>query len=734
MNAIGFFGLTGSDAEIRNLGLAENLAVNSGSSSSYVGGLVGYMGGSSITDSHTTGNVYGGSGNKDRVGGLVGHQGDGAITSSHATGDAYAGSGNVDYVGGLVGRQIGGKIYESHATGDAHGGEGNDDRVGGLVGHQRIGTITSSWASGAADGGVGNDDKVGGLLGFSKNSSIVDTRATGNVIGGVGNDDKVGGLLGFLAGGTVAASQATGNASSGTGVYQAIGGLVGFLDRGHIVASYAEGNASGIEGSLNSVGGLVGYQSHDSVIAASYATGNATNIGRIVGGLVGKLISGTIIASYATGDIRGYVTVVPRRNAERYFRGGIFGRLVGQLSGMGTLNNFNTYIYNSWGYGKIFISPDGYIDFVGIYQFPFEDYRRYLFFNNYVQTTMPADLTSPSSRSVSISAVPDNWDQATRYTLGAWDFGDSTQNPALKYADYDGDGIVFDCDKDNADTNVIIIPKCGTLIPGQRTTDGGSGSSGASRSYASPAPARHAWHQPLHTPAAAESTLVPACDQSGASGESACGNQEGEGAGTGAVRVTLTADAREISNLIATFDDATHGPATMRVNLASYELTGIFADPNLGNWNNFDGRPDSARVGAASVSTWQIGTLHDAQATGSIKIKGVVITGRYINFLMAGGGATLDGGRASVGVTLYMAGTETALATHSPSHCTDRYIKGDRHWAHINVNDIKSMVVDIQIHDRDATSNCGFIAFDHFYQSGASRGQQAATATRPIMR
>ena len=64
----------------------------------------------------------------------------------------------------------------------------------------------------------------------------------------------------------------------------------------------------------------------------------------------------------------------------------------------------------------------------------------------------------------------------------------------------------------------------------------------------------------------------------------------------------------------------------MRADPAKYEPAGIFADPTVANWNNYDGKADAARVGDTCVSTWEIGTLREAQATGSIRINGVTIT------------------------------------------------------------------------------------------------------------
>ena len=50
------------------------------------------------------------------------------------------------------------------------------------------------------------------------------------------------------------------------------------------------------------------------------------------------------------------------------------------------------------------------------------------------------------------------WDSADNNTLGAWDFGNDEQFPALNYADYDGPGPVFGCSQFPADA-------CGTLLP-----------------------------------------------------------------------------------------------------------------------------------------------------------------------------------------------------------------------------------------------------------------------------
>ena len=289
-------------------------------------------------------------------------------------------------------------------------------------------------------------------------------------------------------------------------------------------------------------------------------------------------------------------------------------------------------------------------------------------------------------------------------------------------------GHRFHCagDAANAPDDAILIPDCGTLIPGQQRTQPSPAPSGYGSSYVD----------------LSGSSILGDSDPDGSIGRSSSIQQglhyasaslwmpEDE-SGTGADTSTKKKDAGEADRLIATFDAATDDLAAIRANASKYTLTGIFANPTLANWNNFDGEADSAHVGSASVSTWQIGTMMEAQATGSIRINGVAIEGDYINFLMAGGGG-------DVGVSIYVAGTgtdtNTVLATYAPNFCADKYLKGEWHWAHFDVRALDGLVVDIEIRDHDATSDCGFIAFDHFYQSDSYRGASVGTPKRLALR
>src|SRR5690554_2093053 len=99
---------------------------------------------------------------QSRVGGLVGYQGGGSISQSYATGVVNG----TWFVGGLVSQQYGGNISQSYATGEVNG----NYSVGGLVGGQWSGSsISQSYAAGAVNG----TGYVGGLVGAQWGGSSI---------------------------------------------------------------------------------------------------------------------------------------------------------------------------------------------------------------------------------------------------------------------------------------------------------------------------------------------------------------------------------------------------------------------------------------------------------------------------------------------------------------------------------------------------------------------------------
>ena len=166
-------------------------------------------------------------------------------------------------------------------------------------------------------------------------------------------------------------------------------------------------------------------------IAADYATGNAsadgTRDGQRVGGLVGNQAnSGEIVASYATGEISGSFVGDSSAGALLGYEGNIF-------SGVRASYGFSEVRHGATDTERVSHGspPDG----VG----------------------MPSQLTADNAGDAWNAAVAQT---PTLSTLGAWDFGTDSQPPALRFADYDGPGPLFDCSQ-------FPVGACGTLLPGQ---------------------------------------------------------------------------------------------------------------------------------------------------------------------------------------------------------------------------------------------------------------------------
>ena len=440
---IGMFGFIGSNAEIKNIHLIDNLVEHTSTtrSGAHVGGLVGSSAGGMITKSSTRGGIVKGT----RVtGGLVGLLDGGKIESSFVADAADAADGTVSAVngqtanltaGGLVGRSIGGgKIIASYATVTVTGAAGND-KLGGLVGESRNSQIIASYATGDTITGGGGDDSLGGLVGNfrvdrDKSGTIAASYATGDVMGEAGAD-HAGGLIGNIPTFGVSSSKA---ASIVT-----------------VIASYATGNVTG--GAANGVlGGLVGRVdsfSTDVTFTATYATGNVTGgtDNDTLGGLVGQFTqdaNGKIIASYANNG-----TLDLDNGNDREFAGPVVGDGVPTLdTGASPPTSPATKIISSYGFvepvrGSIMnmsvLINDyfGPVNSVESTQTP----RSGLIRQNNI--TIATDLTSATSDNAG-----EKWDQAGSNTLGAWFFGTGAA-PTLQFNDYDGSGgTIYSCSDD----------------------------------------------------------------------------------------------------------------------------------------------------------------------------------------------------------------------------------------------------------------------------------------------
>ena len=361
------------------------------------------------------------------------------------SGSLYGGSGR-DTIGMLVGNNRG-DITDSYATtvvidaNDGGSSASSTQQIGGLAG-ANSGTIRGSYATGAVEGG-NNFDSIGGLVGRNSSSgAIIASYATATVTGNR-NRDYAGGLVGRNDGGRIIASYATGDVSvlsiNPSGAAHG-GGLVG-INSGAIIGSYATGAVTHGSGDNGEVGGLVGQTSTGSTITASYATGNVNGgAGRsdLVGGLIAWFRLGTLVASYSIGDANA--------GSGANDRG---GRLVGA--------NNQSHSEN-YGFGSVSGQESTYNE-----QRP----------DGFTATSAAVLQINDNSESGLATYAGATWDSADSNTLNAWDFGSNTQNPALRYADYDGDGVTgvtYDCDMYPATipgtTTPIVCNE--TLLPGQR--------------------------------------------------------------------------------------------------------------------------------------------------------------------------------------------------------------------------------------------------------------------------
>jgi hypothetical protein len=135
-NNVGLFGVAGSTATLKNIGLENVDIVGQGN----VGGLVGQSE-ATISNSFVTGKILTDVTNwvSDRIGGLVGYQKNGAITNSYSLVDVSGYMGT----GGLVGHQDAGTVSYSYAAGVV---DTPHDHYfeGGLIGVQNSNTAPTS--------------------------------------------------------------------------------------------------------------------------------------------------------------------------------------------------------------------------------------------------------------------------------------------------------------------------------------------------------------------------------------------------------------------------------------------------------------------------------------------------------------------------------------------------------------------------------------------------------------
>ena len=253
-----------------------------------------------------------------------------------------------------------------------------------------------------------------------QNLGIVDgyVKATGTSTSEV----YAGGLVGYSYGtATIENCYATGNATATGSGPVLVGGLVGHND-GTISNSYATGNVTGTGSGHVYAGGLVGWS--NGTIENGYATGTvtATGNGRVyAGGLLG-VNQGTISNSYATGDVA--------TNAGSGWSSG--GGLVGS-------NNTNTStISNSYATGRV--TSTGAVT-VTVLSGGLAGYNSNgSISNSYFDSTSTRQsagigggtLTGVTAATISLQALTATTAPSNQWSTNNWDFGTSSQYPALR--------------------------------------------------------------------------------------------------------------------------------------------------------------------------------------------------------------------------------------------------------------------------------------------------------------
>jgi len=156
----GLFGCNGTNAVVKNLGLID-CDIRGGQ---YVGGVVGYNGGSGSTTvqyCYVTGSV---SGTGENVGGVAGYNGR-TIQNCYVT--ASVSSSN-RFVGGVVGFVSSGTVQNCYSTGDVSG----TSIVGGVVGQLSGNTLENCYATGSVSASAGSNSQVGGVIGFINSGTV----------------------------------------------------------------------------------------------------------------------------------------------------------------------------------------------------------------------------------------------------------------------------------------------------------------------------------------------------------------------------------------------------------------------------------------------------------------------------------------------------------------------------------------------------------------------------------
>ena len=214
-------------------------------------------------------------------------------------------TGSKRYLGGVAGiiSKVSETVRNCHAINTTV--TSTADRVGGVFGQvDKTFQVEDCTAENVTVSGSIN---IGGLVGVGY-GSFTDCTSSGEItsINTTSNQDiGVGGLVGYFENGTISHCNSSVNAIQTTNGRD-IGGLVGKMLAGTVEKSYSTGNVTGLQRNVGGFIGLITNTSGSSVVTDCYCTGNVV-ANAYSGGFLGLFEKGTaeITNCYATGSVEG---------------------------------------------------------------------------------------------------------------------------------------------------------------------------------------------------------------------------------------------------------------------------------------------------------------------------------------------------------------------------------------------------------------------------------------------
>ena len=179
------------------------------------------------------------------------------------------------------------------------------DRVGGLFGQVEKTFLVENCTAENVD--VSGSINIGGLVGVGYGSftNCTSSGAISSSNEASNTDIALGGLVGYFENGTISHCSSSVDAIQETNGRD-IGGLIGKMLAGTVEKSYSTGNVKGLQRNVGGFIGLITNTSGKSVVTDSYCTGNVV-ANAYSGGFLGYHEKGTaeITHCYATGSVEG---------------------------------------------------------------------------------------------------------------------------------------------------------------------------------------------------------------------------------------------------------------------------------------------------------------------------------------------------------------------------------------------------------------------------------------------